>query len=91
MQDAQVALVVYFSAILERLKLLDHLNGQPVALVLDLAQDHLFEALQATLLGNGELAVVGTTLLELIAKRFGKLKLRLLLLIQALVILLERA
>lgn len=88
MHKAQVALVVDLGTRLERLERLDHLDGQPVSLVLNLTDNHLVEALQTSLFEDGQHSIVAD--FELVAKRFCKLQLRLLLLIQALVVLEER-
>ena len=65
------------------------LYGQPVTLVLDLSDDHLIEALHASLSADCEHSVVSN--FELIAVGFSELQLRLLLFVDALVVLTERA
>ena len=71
LQDAQVALVVDFGSRLEGLEWLDHLDGQPVAHVSDLSDDHLVEPLQTSLVENRQHSVVSD--LELVAVSLSKL------------------
>ena len=74
---------------MEGLKWLDDLHRQPILLVPNLAYDHLVEPLQAALLLNGQHSIIPD--LELIAVSFGELQLRFLLLVEALVVLVQRA
>ena len=87
LQDAQVTLVVNLGSRLEGLEWLDHLDGQPVAHVSDLSDDHLVEPLQTSLVENRQHSVVSD--LELVAVSLSKLQLRLFLLVQTLVVLEE--
>ena len=74
---------------MEGLEWLDHLDGEPVTLVSDLADDHLVETLETSLSKDGQHTVVPD--LKLVAIGLCELQLRLLLFVQTLVVLVEGA
>ena len=87
LQVSQVALVINFGARLERLQRLDDLDGEPVALIPDLSNDHFVEPLQTALLKYGEHAIVAE--FELVSICICKLELRFLFFVKTLVALIE--
>ena len=68
---------------------LDDLDSEPVALIFDLADDHLVKPAQTALLEDSQHPIV--SYLKLIAKCLSKLQLRLFLFVKRFVVLVEGA
>ena len=68
---------------------LDDLDSEPVALIFDLADDHLVKPAQTALLEDSQHPIV--SYLELIAKCLSKLQLRLFLFVERFVVLVKGA
>lgn len=74
---------------MDSLEGLDDLDSEPVALIFDLADNHLVKPAQTALLEDSQHPIVSD--LELIAKCLSKLQLRLFLFVERFIVLIEGA
>jgi hypothetical protein len=83
LEDSQIAFVVDFCSCLEGLERLYDLDSEPVALILEFANNHFVISLETSLLEDSHHAVVPD--FELVAVGVSKLQLRLLLSVETFV------